>query len=41
MTTLFAHHLEPAFLPIYAGQFALGVWVGWRMAVAVLRKFAA
>lgn len=39
--TLFAHHVEPAFLPIYAGQFLLGVWVGWRLAAAVLRKFAA
>jgi hypothetical protein len=40
MNLLFAHHVEPAFLPIYAGQFALGVWFGWRMAAAVLRKFA-
>jgi hypothetical protein len=29
MNTLLAHHFEPQFLPIYAGQFALGVWVGW------------
>ncbi|HEV3344167.1 MAG TPA: hypothetical protein VG125_27575 [Pirellulales bacterium] len=41
MTALFAHHVEPGFLPIYAGQFALGVWVGWRLAAAVLRRLAA
>lgn len=41
MIALFAHHVEPGFLPIYAGQFALGVWVGWRFAAAVARKLAA
>jgi len=41
MTALLAHHVEPAFLPIYAGQFALGVWVGWRLVAAVMRKLAA
>ncbi len=28
---LLAHHFEMAFIPIYAAQFALGIWVGWRM----------
>ena len=40
MTALLAHHVEPGFLPIYAGQFAVGVWVGWRLIATVLRKWA-
>ena len=39
--TLFAHHFELAFTPIYAGQFALGVWAGWRMATALVNKWQA
>lgn len=38
MISLFAHHFELRFAPIYAGQFALGVWVGWRLIAAILRK---
>jgi hypothetical protein len=36
--TLLAHHFEPAFAPIYAGQFALGIWAGWRLMAAVLHR---
>ncbi|HEX3659455.1 MAG TPA: hypothetical protein VHV55_26950 [Pirellulales bacterium] len=38
--TLLAHHFEPAFAPIYAGQFALGIWAGWRLMAALLHKVA-
>ncbi|HEY5313095.1 MAG TPA: hypothetical protein VIK18_11275 [Pirellulales bacterium] len=37
---LLAHHFEPTFAPIYAGQFALGIWAGWRLMAALLHKFA-
>jgi hypothetical protein len=35
---LLAHHFEMAFAPIYAGQFFLGVWVGWRLMSAVTQR---
>lgn len=38
VSVLLAHHVEMAFIPIYIGQFALGVWVGWRMVAAMQRK---
>jgi hypothetical protein len=36
---LLAHHFEVAFTPIYIGQLALGVWVGWRVAGACVARF--
>jgi hypothetical protein len=38
---LFAHHFELAFTPIYAGQFAVGIWAGWRMAAALVSRWQA
>ncbi|HEX4147972.1 MAG TPA: hypothetical protein VHY20_03250 [Pirellulales bacterium] len=38
---LLAHHFEPTFAPIYAGQFALGIWAGWRMAAALASRWQA
>ncbi|HVC98279.1 MAG TPA: hypothetical protein VND64_31710 [Pirellulales bacterium] len=37
--TLLAHHFEAGFTPIYVGQFALGIWVGWRLVSTLLRKW--
>ncbi|HUY34925.1 MAG TPA: hypothetical protein VMV69_19415 [Pirellulales bacterium] len=37
--TLLAHHVEAGFIPIYIGQFALGIWVGWRLVAALLRRW--
>lgn len=38
---LFAHHFEPAFAPIYFGQFLLGIWAGWQLTAVVLKRLTA
>ena len=34
---LLAHHVEVGFIPIYAGQLCLGVWVGWQLVGGLAR----
>ena len=34
---LLAHHVEVEFIPIYIGQFCLGIWVGWQLVAGLSR----
>ncbi len=36
---LLAHHMEMGFIPIYLGQFCVGMWAGWQI-VSGLSRYA-